>query len=94
MDMPSIDTTRRIKRISIEPVVLAGMLTKPKEGVSIELVNPLPQTAGVVGGAFDHERNCFVLFVADTSFEIVPEGSIPPEYDVQARAVYAKQTGA
>lgn len=88
MDMPNIDTTRRIKRVSIAPVVLAGMLTKPKEGITVEIDNPLPPTAGVVGGAFDHEHNCFVLFVADKSFEVVPEGTIPPELSVTARAVY------
>lgn len=88
MDMPSIDTTQRVRRVSVAPAVLAGMLTQPKEGVSIELENPLPPTAGVVGGAFDHERNCYVLFVADKSFEIVPEGTVPPEHEITARAVY------
>lgn len=88
MDMPSIDTTRRIRRVSVAPAVLAGMLTEPKEGINIQLDNPLPHTAGVVGGTFDHERNCYVLFVADASFDIVPEGVIPPEHEITARAIY------
>lgn len=92
--MPSLDTSRRIKRVSVAPAVLAGMLTQPKEGISIEIVNPIPQTAGVVGGAFDYEANCFVLFVADASFEVVAPGAQPPELPIEARAVYGEQNRA
>lgn len=94
MHMPHLDTSRRIKRVYVEPVVLAGMLTKPKEGITTEVENGIPSTAGVVGGAYDHERNAYVLFVADASFEEVPQGTIPPELPVTVRAVYGEQSRA
>lgn len=92
MHMPHLDTSRRVKRVSIDPKLLAAILTKPKDGISTEIVEGIPSTAGVVGGGYDFQCNCFVLFVADASFEEVPEGNIPPELPITVRAIRGTQS--
>ncbi len=93
MNIPHLGTSQRVKMISIEPILLARMLTKAPDSVKTEIVEGIPQTAGVVGGAFDHARGCFVLFVADNSFDEVQPGQYPPELPITVKAHYDDEPG-
>jgi hypothetical protein len=91
LNIPAHAVSRRTKMLRIEPKVVAGLLAEPLEGSRIELMNRLPRTAHVVDAGYDVALKCFVLLIADASFDEVRPGDLPPELKVDAKVVYAEQ---
>lgn len=72
----------RVRCYPVSPEILPHMF---RTGEVIEITSGIPDGAQFRGHGHDACRNLITIFVEHESFDIVPEGQAPPEFQLQMK---------
>lgn len=78
----NIKRSRRVRCYPVSPEILPHMF---RTGEVVEITDGIPADAQFRGYGHDASRNLIMIFVEHDSFEEIPDGIMPPEFQLHMR---------
>lgn len=86
-------TGRKTRVLRVAPSLLFHLIRVPDDRARITSAG-LPDDVRLLGAYYDDQRAVFRLYVESATFDLVPEGEMPPELEVTFTRHEGRDAGA